>query len=802
MKKLYTLIILSVFMLTQIAFAQAPPEIIHYDFNGTGTLVTNLASSPPPGTATGTLLGTGLTIGGTGQCGGALNGTGTSGGTDYINTAWTTSLTGSWSIAFWTNSITPSSTLWYIFGDAAAGSFRCFTNGVASANNWLLRATGMTDMLITGGATTTAAHNAFVYDAAASQGRMYLNGVLQGTVAQSSSASFVGTGPFKVGAYATNSNLSGKMDEFRVYARALTNTEVAALAVGAAGSTTMNVTSCGSYTSPFTSTVYASTGVYTETYIACGGTNTVNLNLTVNPAPTITVAANPSVICSGTTVSLTATGSSTSYTWNTTGPNTSTLNVTPAATTIYTVAGNAGGCTVTRTISVGVTATPTIGVNSSANTICQNVSTTITASGATTYSWSTGATTNTISDTPLTNTVYMVSSSNGSCSSTNSIAITVNPSPTVTLVASSNTICSGNTITITASGANVYAWSSSSSTNAVITAAPANSTVYTVVGISNNCSDTKTIGITVNQTPVVSVSTSTSIACTGSMVTLTATGAATYSWSTGATTNPATVTPFASSVYTVTGTASNGCPKNATISIGVIASPTLVVVPSATAICTGDELSLTASGAFTYTWNTGAQGSVLTLTPTAGANYTVTGKGPNVCLGQTVIFIPVNAIPNVAANSNHQVMCKGESATITASGASTYSWSTSTSTASSLVVSPTTTKTYTVTGIDGNGCKMSVALTHTVSDCVGITSWNNNTRMEVYPNPSKGVFTINLPNSHASATLEIYNVTGQKIAEKESVNGAAIINLEGFASGIYYLKIKDSEFEPTKLIKE
>ncbi len=204
------------------------PEILHYKFDGTGTTVTNYATNPPAGTATGTILGTGLTQGGTGVCDGALNGTGTGSTNDYVNTNWATNLTGtSWTIAFWTNNITPSGNLWYIFGDVNANGFRCFTNGVAGANNWILRGP-VSDISIPGGATPAPNFNVFVYDAVAGQTRAYLNGNLVSTVTQGP-PTISSAGPFKVGAYSSNLNLNGQMDEFRLYSRALTAMEISAL---------------------------------------------------------------------------------------------------------------------------------------------------------------------------------------------------------------------------------------------------------------------------------------------------------------------------------------------------------------------------------------------------------------------------------------------------------------------------------------------------------------------------------------------------------------------------------------------
>ncbi|HMC99842.1 MAG TPA: PKD-like domain-containing protein, partial [Ferruginibacter sp.] len=159
------------------------PEVLYYKFDGAGTTVPNLASAPPVGTAIADLMGA-LTQGGSAICNGTVIGSGNASTTDYVNTHWAPNLgNSSWTISFKSENITPSSTLFYIFGDANTNSFRCFTNGVAGANNWILRGP-VTDISIPGGATVAPHTNTFVYDAAAGQTRAYLDGVLVNTVSQ------------------------------------------------------------------------------------------------------------------------------------------------------------------------------------------------------------------------------------------------------------------------------------------------------------------------------------------------------------------------------------------------------------------------------------------------------------------------------------------------------------------------------------------------------------------------------------------------------------------------------------------
>jgi hypothetical protein len=205
------------------------PEILHYKFDEAGTTVTNHASAPPAGTETGTIMGTLVQGGSFSAIAGELTGTGQVSTVDYVNTNWQTSLPGSWTVSFFTSAVPASSTLWYIFGDVNAGGFRCFTNGVAGPNNWMLRGTGITDVYVNGAAVTAPHMTTYVYDQAANTIYGYLDGVLVTTVPQAGAPVISGIGPFKVGGYATNAGLNGNMADYRLYSHALTDAEVANL---------------------------------------------------------------------------------------------------------------------------------------------------------------------------------------------------------------------------------------------------------------------------------------------------------------------------------------------------------------------------------------------------------------------------------------------------------------------------------------------------------------------------------------------------------------------------------------------
>ncbi len=237
MKNYYLLLLLMLPISGNLLAQTVPnPELLYYRFEGTGTSVPNEALTPPSGTTTATIMGS-VTQGSGGVCGGSLIGSGNASSTDYLNTGYAPNLTSAWTISIRSKDITSSSTLFYIFGDANSSSFRCFTNGVAGPNNWILRGP-FTDVLVSGGAIVAPTMTTFVYDPTLGDIKGYLNGVLVTTVAQSS-ANIVGTGPLKVMGYSTNvgSPAGGKLDEFRLYDRALTAAEVAQLYNPLAGTT-------------------------------------------------------------------------------------------------------------------------------------------------------------------------------------------------------------------------------------------------------------------------------------------------------------------------------------------------------------------------------------------------------------------------------------------------------------------------------------------------------------------------------------------------------------------------------------
>ncbi|GIV27886.1 MAG: hypothetical protein KatS3mg027_1700 [Bacteroidia bacterium] len=271
-----------------------------------------------------------------------------------------------------------------------------------------------------------------------------------------------------------------------------------------------------------------------------------------------------------------------------------------------------------------------------------------------------------------------------------SIQITVVPNPSITV--NNATICSGQSATLIANGASSYTWNTGATTNSIIVN-PTVSTNYTVSGGSGSCIDTRTAQVIVNPSPTISVNSPT--ICSGQSATLIASGASSYTWNTGATTNSILVNPISNANYTVTG--DNGaCTTSQTTQVVVIPTPT-ISVNNAT-ICSGQSATLIANGATSYTWNTGAISSSITSNPITSTTYTITGENSG-CISTTTAQIIVNNPPVITVNN--PTICSGQNATLTASGATSYTWNTGALT-NSIIVFPSSTSTYTVTGEQNN----------------------------------------------------------------------------------------------------
>lgn len=213
--------------------------------------------------------------------------------------------------------------------------------------------------------------------------------------------------------------------------------------------------------------------------------------------------------------------------------------------------------------------------------------------------------------------------------------------------------------------------------------------------------------ITVNAPPTVAVNSAS--LCVGSSKVLTATGASSYIWSTGSTSNAISVSPTTSTNYTVSGTVL-GCPADVEVATVTVYSLPVISVNSST-ICSGGTATLNASGASTYTWNTGSNSASLLVSPTGNTPYTVGASSSNGCTSYITAYVVVASAPVITVNA--PVICAGQNAVLNASGVNSYTWSNG-SNANSISVTPTITSVYTVSG-SMVGCSLTATKTTTVT---------------------------------------------------------------------------------------
>jgi gliding motility-associated-like protein len=311
-------------------------------------------------------------------------------------------------------------------------------------------------------------------------------------------------------------------------------------------------------------------------------------------------------------------------------------------------------------------------------TICQGGSVQIVGAGGSSYTWSpsTGLSNANIQNpvaSPLATTVYTLSVTDGNgCSATDQVQVTVNVKPVATLSASESTICAGDSAQLSISGGNTYLWNTGSTASS-FWAKPVISTYYSVIATNTfGCKDTADFTLAVNPVPTVNAGSDKTI-CKGASATLTASGADTYIWSTGATTASILVTPAVTVNYSVTGRlTATGCSSTDNVQVTVNALPAATFTlngGATTTFCISDPL-------VTLTGNPNNGGTF--TSPTAGAisgnffdpaaagaglhSITYTYTDANSCTNSSTTDVSVVALPVVTISGLSNTYCTNSGA--------------------------------------------------------------------------------------------------------------------------------------------
>ena len=400
-------------------------------------------------------------------------------------------------------------------------------------------------------------------------------------------------------------------------------------------------------------------------------------------------------ICEGSSVNIVANGANT-YLWSE-GSTTSSITVSPLASTTYYVTGSIDICQREDSFIVYVNPAPLINLGND-TTICYADTITISATaGYTDYLWNTGETTNFITVIPSDTTTYIVTVTN-TYGCTASDDITINVRPDIGIDAGiDQSICEGQSAILSASGGISYQWSTGE-TSATITVTPNDTTVYYVTGTDGICNDVDSVVVNVYPNMISLVTTPDTQVCIGNSINLEVHGAQTYLWSTGQTDSLISVVVLGDTTYYVTGYA-YGCQREDSVVITQLPLP-LINLGNDTTICYADTITISATAGYTdYLWNTGETTNFITVIPSDTTTYIVTVTNTYGCTASDDITI--NVRPDIGIDAGiDQSICEGQSAILSASGGISYQWSTG-ETSATITVTPNDTTVYYVTGTDG-----------------------------------------------------------------------------------------------------
>jgi gliding motility-associated-like protein len=356
---------------------------------------------------------------------------------------------------------------------------------------------------------------------------------------------------------------------------------------------------------------------------------------------------------------------------------------------------------------------------------CLNTGTTLTTTGAITYSWTpaTGLSATNIASpvaTPAVATQYFVTGTDAfGCVAKDTVVVSVKPAPIITK-SPNDTICVLQSAQLAASGGVSYSWSPAGTLNNPSipnpVATPSGTTTYTVtVTGANTCTGKDSIKIFIDTAVVNSIADTAACLNTGTL--LSTSGAVQYSWLPVTGLNAANIaspiaTPAMNTQYVVTGSTAAGCIDTDTVNVTVKPLPVVAISP-ANAICFKDSIQINASGGTGYAWqpslslNNPSVSNPL-ASPVSTTTYTVTVTGANNCSRKDSVVITVRPLP-IVSKSADDTICITQSAQLNASGGTTYSWNPAASLSNAGIPNPLATPAastvYYVTVTGANSCR-------------------------------------------------------------------------------------------------
>lgn len=468
--------------------------------------------------------------------------------------------------------------------------------------------------------------------------------------------------------------------------------------------------------------------VQLEVIDACSISYTDSIQIQVNSLPIVSLNTLLDTLCKGVSQWIYAQGATT-YQWTANNSIQQNMHdsilVKPNTSTLYTVIGkDLNMCSDTTQIQVSLYPIPNLQVQKNKTLICVGDSMRLTASGMNSYSWAPNTSlSNSLSSVvwaqPLTSQQYVVNAiDNNGCVDSATVNVKVENLPNLSFGTSALDLCKGSKIDVLVSGAINYLWSPSTILNPTIgnkvQAFPDSSQFVYVIGTNQHgCVNQDSIWVNVHKRPTVTVDPLDTNLCDYSTLTLNASGAQNYLWTPSTylssnTGNSVVCTPLKSTSYTVIGVDSNGCSDTIQSTLTVGPNPTISVLNSP--VCVGDTSYLIVSTSMpaTFVWSNGAAGNNTFVVADSTSSYSVTASGINGCVSQAQAQVLVNQKPVLSVLTQDLEVCKGESISVSVSGAINYVWFTTSgingATGSTQTFTPNANTTCTVIGTNVNGC--------------------------------------------------------------------------------------------------
>lgn len=384
------------------------------------------------------------------------------------------------------------------------------------------------------------------------------------------------------------------------------------------------------------------------------------------------------------------------------------------------------------------------------------------------YSWSNGAVTPSITNVPSGSYRLIVTDASG-CKDTSDIVLAVSNGPSASLTSTPPTCGSSNgSVTSSVTGGTTpytYAWSNGGTSSSINNVASGNFKL--IVTDNSGCKDTAEVTLHTSNGPAITLTpVHTSCGLNNGTISATVSNGVlpySYTWSNGGT--GSSINTLSAGTYKLIVTDAGGCKDSSEVTInsssGLTTSITKTDVSCNANPCDG-SVSLAVSGGtlpYQILWNTGASSS--SLNNICAGEYRVTVQDAAGCEKKDTIEIGSQG--NVILNVSPDVaICNGGSATLTASGATTYNWSNNLGTGTSVIVSPSQTTTYTVTGTSNN-CSLQKNITVTVNANPALDGGSNATICQngTYTFNATGADNYTWSNGISNGSNETFTSLGQ-----------------------------------------